>query len=105
MTGAVTAAQVGSSPRCGSCKAAIWYGRTVNGKRMPLDPVPVECGNVIVDRDMLALDALGSLFVTDGPPPDNAPVRVLRKGEAVAPDVPRYVSHFATCPTADRHRR
>jgi hypothetical protein len=32
-------------------------------------------------------------------------VRVLRKDEVVDPDVPRYVSHFVTCPSAQRHRK
>ena len=98
MIGAVTAVQVGSSPRCRSCGAPIWFGRTAKGKRMPIDPTPVEDGNVVVDQDMLVLDQLADI-------PDGCPIRVLTKGEAVDQDVPRYVSHFATCPRAERHRR
>lgn len=105
MTGAVTAAQVGSSPRCHSCHAPIWFGRTAKGRRMPLDPAPLETGNVIVDDDMKLLEKMAAGYEGDAPPPDGAPIRVLTKGEVVGPDVPRYVSHFATCPKADRHRR
>jgi hypothetical protein len=105
VTGAVTAVQVGSSPRCHSCQAPIWFGLTVKNKRMPLDLAPVEDGNVIVDQDMKLLDKLASAYEGDAPPPEGCRVRVLAKGEVVDPDVPRYVSHFATCPKADRHRR
>ena len=105
MTGAVTAVQVGSSPRCRSCNAAIWFGRTAKGKRMPIDPTPVENGNVVVDQDMKALDMIGSAFPGDPDPERGVPVRVLHKDEAVDPDVPRYVSHFATCTDPKRHRR
>jgi hypothetical protein len=92
MTGAVTATQVGSSPRCRSCGAAIWFGLTAKGRRMPLDPSPVEDGNVVMDR-------LERQQVHDLPH-----VRVLGKGEDVG-DTPRYVAHFSTCPDAERHRR
>lgn len=105
MTGAVTAVQVGSSPRCRSCGAPIFFGRTAKGRRMPLDPAPVEDGNVIVDQDMRLLDKLASAYVGDSPPPEGAPVRVLHKFELIDPDVPRYRTHFASCPAADRHRR
>lgn len=104
MIGAVTAAQVGSSPRCRSCGSPIWFGLTVKNKRMPMDLAPVEDGNVIVDQDMKLLDRVASAYA-GAPPPDGCRVRVLTKGEAVDPDVPRYSSHFATCPKADRHRR
>lgn len=44
---------------CKSCSAAIFWGRTTNGKRVPVDAVPV-----------------GG----------------------------KYISHFATCPNAEKHR-
>lgn len=90
------AVQEGSA-RCKSCHAAIWFGLTAKGKRMPLDPAPVEDGNVVIDRDGEVLASLADLTLLPR-------VRVLRKGEAVD-DVPRYVAHFVTCPTAERHRR
>lgn len=104
MTGAVTAVQVGSSPRCRSCHAAIWFGLTAKGKRMPMDPAPSDSGNVVLDRLEQAMDQLAGAN-EDGPGKAEPHVRVLRKGEVVDPDVPRYTSHFATCPKADRHRR
>ena len=105
MIGAVTAVQAGSSPRCRSCGAPIWFGLTAKNKRMPMDLAPIEDGNVIVDGDMNLLDKMASAYEGDAPPPDGCRVRVLTKGEAVDPDVPRYTSHFATCPKAERHRR
>jgi hypothetical protein len=67
----------------------VWWAITTAGKRMPMDPAPTDAGNmIIVDRDQ--------------PAPI---VKALRPREAVAPDVPRYVSHFATCPNSRAHRR
>lgn len=95
----------GPVPRCSSCHASIWWGLTVNGKHMPLDPQPVESGNVIVDQDMRLLDKLAVAYEGDGPPAEGTPIRVLKKAETPDPDAPRYVAHFATCPSAVRHRR
>jgi hypothetical protein len=69
---------------CKSCGAPIRWERTVNGKPIPLDPEPVEDGNLGI-RD-------------DG--------RVYHQGEdALDLGVPLYKTHFATCPNADEHRR
>jgi hypothetical protein len=74
---------------CSSCKSPVWWAITTAGKRMPMDPAPTDAGNmIIIDRDQ--------------PAPI---VKALRPREAVAPDVPRYVSHFATCPNSRAHRR
>jgi hypothetical protein len=61
-------------------------------KMMPLDPDPVENGNVVIE------------------PPDGAipaRARVLKKGEAenLPEGTLRYRSHFATCSEADKFRR
>ena len=64
---------------CKSCGAAIVYAVTTSGARMPLDVEPVAGGKyAIVDGDHAVYD------------------RALETG---------YVSHFATCPNANRHRR
>jgi hypothetical protein len=99
---------IGHGPRCRSCHAEIWFGLTAKGKRMPIDPQPCEEGNVILDVVERALTTLATMddpaarALTERQPP---PVRTLHKGEAIDPDVPRYRSHFATCPNAERHRR
>lgn len=110
--GAVTATQVGSNARCRSCSAPIWFGLTLKGKRMPIDPTPVEDGNVVIvemERRMEAqvanLGRGGAAHATEGAGDELPRVRVLRAGEHVPVDLPRYVSHFATCPEAQRHRR
>ena len=54
---------------------------------MPLDPEPVEEGNIVL-REL------------DQPTP-----LALAVPPAAFPDEPRYLSHFATCPDAARHRR
>ena len=72
----------------------MWTVSVATGKRMPLDPVPVPGGNV----RLLPAEHLGA-------PPRSAVV-----GPAIdlfddQDDGTRYVSHFATCPNADEHRR
>jgi hypothetical protein len=90
--------------RCSSCRRPIWYGLTINRKRMPMDPQPVEDGNVVMDWLEQVMDQLAGAD-EDGPGEALPHVRVLRKDEVVDPDVPRYVSHFVTCPSAQRHRK
>jgi hypothetical protein len=70
--------------RCRSCRKPIAWARTEAGKNMPLDPVPDMRGNVIF------VEGFAHVFSTATEPPA---------------EVPRYVSHFTTCPNADEHRR
>lgn len=74
---------------CSSCHRTVWWVKVLpNKKRMPLDPHPVDDGNVvIVER---APDVVA---------------RVLTKEEPRFDDVSRYVSHFSTCPNAAEHRK
>lgn len=76
---------------CRSCDAPItWTTNVVTGKRMPVDPEPVEHGNIVL---------------TSG---NNGPEsRVLTKDELAKRPTKRglYLSHFATCPSAAQHRR
>ena len=66
--------------RCKSCSQPVLWCLTKNEKPMPVNPTPILNGN---------LDLVGdhALYVK----PD--------------PAVARYVSHWATCPNADQHRR
>ena len=66
---------MGERGSCRSCGAEILWVETQNGKRMPLDFTPER------------------RFVID---PSNGMLAKLRN---------TYVSHFATCPNADQHRR
>lgn len=77
--------------RCRSCQAPIVWAFTTSGKRIPLDPDPVDDGNVVL-----------SAAVSPGQAPTAI---VLPVGQPTLDDDPRYVSHFATCPNADTHRR
>ena len=75
--------------RCKSCTAEVFWARTASGKLIPIDAEPVEGGNVhVVTRRV------------DGTP---ATVRVAKE-ELVHPGYDTYVSHFATCPSANEHR-
>ena len=67
-----------------------------SSKAMPLDPEPVDHGNVVRLRFRPPTDPRAAEVVL---------VRVLSAGDVVEPHVPRYVSHFVTCPDAQAHRR
>jgi hypothetical protein len=68
------------SATCASCGAAIIWTITEAGKRMPVDAVPAGKVTVLV-RD---------------PHGGSTPISKSRD---------HYVSHFATCPNAQQHRR
>jgi hypothetical protein len=75
---------------CRSCGAEVVWAVTPGGKRMPVDPEPVVDGNVHLDRRQ------------------NPPLaQVIGSAPTLYDEEPAdvYVSHFATCPNADRHRR
>ena len=75
--------------KCRSCGAEIIWVPTVSGKNMPCDakPIPyredIEGGQVIV--------------TSDG--------RVVRAKVDLTSDTFGYISHFATCPNADKWRK
>lgn len=75
---------------CRSCRAPIVWAVTADGKRMPLDAVPAADGNLAARR------------MPDG----TLQVRVLTADLPDVADSERpAISHFASCPDADRHRR
>lgn len=69
---------------CRSCSAPIRWEKTENGRNMPLDAEPSPAGNIYL-RKGLAL----CVSAKNVPPPD----------------APLYLSHFARCPQAKKHRR
>lgn len=71
---------------CRSCGADVLWAKT--GKSMPIDPEPVEDGNVLLYRT-----------------PQGLRVVVMSKGDHPDPGASRHTTHFATCPNAARHRR
>ncbi len=67
---------------CRSCKKAVYWVVTENGKKMPIDCMPVADGNIVIRKGIAVY---------------------LHKGEET--ELSRYVSHFATCPHAPSHRK
>lgn len=67
--------------QCATCGAPVLWVRMASGRWSPLDPEPVDGGNV----ELL----------------DGGRVRVVH----AEPGVARYRSHFASCPHAELHRR
>lgn len=83
------------SAECRSCHAAItWTTNTKSGKRMPIDPVPVANGNIVLTTG------------NDGPRATVLTKAELEKRHQL-PGGPGdlYVSHHATCPQRDTWRR
>ncbi|EGR8595353.1 hypothetical protein ACWGK5_32125 [Rhodococcus qingshengii] len=78
--------------KCMACGAAIFFCRTSNSERMPVEFEPNPNGNLAVT-----------------PKSDGLPEAVvIRPGQAAgmrAAGLPTYVSHFAACPMADEFRR
>jgi hypothetical protein len=69
---------------CKGCGSEMAWATTTSGASVPLDPAPVADGNLVF---------VGKV------------VRYLHKGERVPEGMPRYRSHFSTCPEAGRFRR
>lgn len=77
---------------CRSCKApVVWLTIRPGGRRMPIDPDPVDDGNIMADLNA----AVGVVMSAET-------VAVLREDDS---DEPLYRSHFATCPDARTWRR
>lgn len=76
---------------CASCQAPIIWTLTERGKRMPVNAVPVDSGNIRLDlrRPVHSFVVpVGELFTEPIPNDDGL----------------RYTSHFADCPDADLWR-
>lgn len=83
---------------CRSCGAPVLWAVTPNSKAIPLNPEPVENGNLVLDAPHPMLGAGGEGHGT-GP-------RLARPPQLDDdPDGARYVSHFVTCPNAALHRK
>lgn len=83
---------------CRSCGAPIRWVRLPSGKALPIDPVPVPDGTVVVhadgERAAVVSDAtMEALAIELGTEGMEAMARL------------RYRSHFASCPNAASHRK
>ncbi|MBF0501471.1 MAG: hypothetical protein HQM09_15125 [Candidatus Riflebacteria bacterium] len=68
-------------PNCKSCGASIRWVKTEAGKSMPIDDKPNPAGNIVIENGVATVR-------TDKP----ANTRL-------------YISHFATCVNAAKHRK
>lgn len=78
---------------CRLCGAPLLWGVTVKRHRMPLDPEPSPEGNVRLEPHEYRPEPWAVVLSGD------ELTRARAEGE------PLFVSHFATCPHAKRHRR
>lgn len=81
------------SARCRTCRAPVVWAVLPSGRRIPLDPEPDPAGRVRLDAIGPATDRAAMVLPTDE----------AEAAHAAGEDL--YVSHFATCPQADQHRR
>ena len=90
--------------RCRGCNAKMLWTETERSKIMPVDPVPVEGGNVLLIARagniplsvVLTRDELAALATNNG-----IHVRFGMRHHARQ----LYVSHFVTCPQRKRFQR
>lgn len=75
---------------CKSCKATVIWVTTEDGKAMPVDAAPVRNGNIRLEGSAARPTAVYVQPLLETP-----------EHEAM----PHYVSHFATCPDAQVHRK
>lgn len=75
---------------CKTCKAAVVWVTTAKGEPMPVDAEPVRGGNIRLEGSAARPTAV---YVQP----------LLESDEQKA--APHYVSHFATCPDRDQHRK
>lgn len=74
------------SATCKSCGAEIIWALTENGKRIPLDAEPIA-------------PTPGRFLLSNDDPPVATAITIAKT------PLRQYVSHFATCPNADSHRK
>jgi hypothetical protein len=75
--------------QCRSCKAdVLWVQWRRSGKRMPIDLEPDQLGTVVVSHN-----AAENLLIAD------------KFDDSLHAGRRRFVSHFASCPAADQHRK
>lgn len=72
--------------RCNSCGAEIIWVTTPNGKNMPVNLAEDPRGSIYLDAD----GRMGQASLTGAPPEGT---------------LTRHLSHFATCPQAQKWRR
>ena len=83
---------------CARCKAPILWAETErNGKPIPLDPEPVEGGNVTLHKRRVGIPVA---VVLSRKQLDGLRGQAARFG----PPLVLYRSHFASCPFADEFR-
>jgi hypothetical protein len=78
---------MGTSTRCRDCNAPMWWTVTEKNKRMPLDPLPVDDGNVVI---------VGVASRSDSTPLAHVLTNLDREARTYETK-PKYKMHRATC--------
>lgn len=85
---------------CGSCGALVEWTFTEKGNRMPVDAEPTEAGNITIRMHRGPGEPGTAHYLSRDEKAE------LQRQAVYRGDVARFfVSHFATCPDADFHRK
>lgn len=87
------------SDTCRSCKAPIEWAYTERGRRMPVDKEPTPEGNITLSHREQGRSPIAIYNSTEQ-------IEEKRKQAATRGEDARFfVSHFASCPYANKHRK
>lgn len=98
-------ARLEGTPTCRSCGAPIrWAVSEASGKRIPLDLEPSDTGNIVETGRTHPTGVPMIRYLKKSQQPMMANLLALAVAGPELP-APRYVTHFATCPNAEKHRK
>lgn len=89
---------------CRSCGAEVIWAITTNGKRMSVDALPREDGNIMLTE--YPASAGQSSSASDGHiEAEYVNPTLFEEWDVPAPEPRQYASHFTTCPEAAHWRK
>ena len=84
-----------ATAECGGCNASVaWYPNRRTGKKAPVDIVPREDGNVVIDSPTGTYEVL-----------TKSQLAAANQATMFDTPRPRYVLHFATCTKPETFRK
>lgn len=90
-----------SNSACSSCSAPIVWTTTENGKRMPVDAEPVPAGTILLRHLEVGKPPVAHVTTRA----ERAQLDEQLKHRDPTATLLLFVSHFASCPNAETHRR
>jgi len=88
-------------PKCKTCASPVVWIRTTAGRAMPCDPKRVEAWKPPTPAEGITSQAERVTLITD----QGDVLTAFMQGGPGWTSVVGRISHFATCPDADKHRK